>query len=247
MIPNKNLNSSWLSSIISGMIPFCFKICGCGDLSLGFWARSLCTVSIACTVDYGGCQYGAINYTAKKKFDSGFLGPPSTSDGHVFVTRCDICSTSRKKITQLVMRCHKNSIQGLRELSMLFKENNQVDTRCRLRSKPHFQRDGTTEVVPDLQNVPTGAITSAGRVQASDPNQALRGNGTHAYPERITQEKDEQQRPKTTTKLDSGMEKTVKDKANQKPESQSSQKVNRKVNWSKSKSTTSPRGQVKEI
>ncbi|GJU53844.1 hypothetical protein Tco_1227558 [Tanacetum coccineum] len=33
------------------------------------------------------------------------------------------------------------------------------------------------------------------------------------------------------------MEKTVKDKAKSKPESQSSQKVNRKVNWSKSKST----------
>ncbi|GKD09624.1 hypothetical protein Tco_1189309 [Tanacetum coccineum] len=38
-----------------------------------------------------------------------------------------------------------------------------------------------------------------------------------------------------------GMEKTVKDKAKSKPESQSSQKVNRKVNWSKSKSTPGPK------
>ncbi|GKG17209.1 hypothetical protein Tco_0362166, partial [Tanacetum coccineum] len=34
-----------------------------------------------------------------------------------------------------------------------------------------------------------------------------------------------------------GMEKTVKDKAKSKPKDQSSQKVNRKVNWSKPKST----------
>ncbi|GJY20748.1 retrovirus-related pol polyprotein from transposon TNT 1-94, partial [Tanacetum coccineum] len=49
------------------------------------------------------------------------------------------------------------------------------------------------------------------------------------------QEKDEKQRQNDKTGL--GMEKTVKDKAKSKPESQSSQKVNRKVNWSKSKST----------
>ncbi|GJU29590.1 hypothetical protein Tco_1173179, partial [Tanacetum coccineum] len=49
------------------------------------------------------------------------------------------------------------------------------------------------------------------------------------------QEKDEIQSQNDKTGL--GMEKTVKDKAKSKPESQSSQKVNRKVNWSKSKST----------
>ncbi|GJW09760.1 hypothetical protein Tco_1575587 [Tanacetum coccineum] len=49
------------------------------------------------------------------------------------------------------------------------------------------------------------------------------------------QEKDEKQRQNDKTGL--GMEKTVKDKAKSKPKSQSSQKVNRKVNWSKSKST----------
>ncbi|GJZ81790.1 hypothetical protein Tco_0646784 [Tanacetum coccineum] len=43
------------------------------------------------------------------------------------------------------------------------------------------------------------------------------------------QEKDEKQRQNDKTGL--GMEKTVKDKAKSKPESQSSQKVNRKVNW----------------
>ncbi|GJX98124.1 hypothetical protein Tco_0355143 [Tanacetum coccineum] len=49
------------------------------------------------------------------------------------------------------------------------------------------------------------------------------------------EEKDEKQSQDDKTGL--GMEKTVKDKAKSKPESQSSQKVNRKVNWSKSKST----------
>ncbi|GJR69274.1 putative reverse transcriptase domain-containing protein [Tanacetum coccineum] len=49
------------------------------------------------------------------------------------------------------------------------------------------------------------------------------------------QEKNEKQSQNNKTGL--GMEKTVKDKAKSKPESQSSQKVNRKVNWSKSKST----------
>ncbi|GJX60968.1 reverse transcriptase domain-containing protein [Tanacetum coccineum] len=49
------------------------------------------------------------------------------------------------------------------------------------------------------------------------------------------QEKNEKQSQNNKTGL--GMEKTVKDKAKSKPKSQSSQKVNRKVNWSKSKST----------
>ncbi|GJT21506.1 hypothetical protein Tco_0891443 [Tanacetum coccineum] len=53
------------------------------------------------------------------------------------------------------------------------------------------------------------------------------------------QEKDEKQRQNDKTGL--GMEKTVKDKAKSKPESQSSQKVNRKVNWSKPKSTPGPK------
>ncbi|GJW83227.1 hypothetical protein Tco_0156372 [Tanacetum coccineum] len=60
------------------------------------------------------------------------------------------------------------------------------------------------------------------------------------------QEKDEKQSQNDKTGL--GMEKTVKDKAKSKPESQSSQKVNRKVNWSKSKSTqVNPGAKVKEI
>ncbi|GKD76104.1 hypothetical protein Tco_1334386 [Tanacetum coccineum] len=60
------------------------------------------------------------------------------------------------------------------------------------------------------------------------------------------QEKNEKQSQNNKTGL--GMEKTVKDKAKSKPESQSSQKVNRKVNWSKSKSTQgNPEAKVKEI
>ncbi|GJV68171.1 putative ribonuclease H-like domain-containing protein [Tanacetum coccineum] len=53
------------------------------------------------------------------------------------------------------------------------------------------------------------------------------------------QEKDEKQSQNDKTEL--GMERTVKDKAKSKPESQSSQKVNRKVNWSKPKSTPGPK------
>ncbi|GJR41228.1 reverse transcriptase domain-containing protein [Tanacetum coccineum] len=56
------------------------------------------------------------------------------------------------------------------------------------------------------------------------------------------QEKNEKQSQNDKTGL--GMEKTVKDKAKSKPESQSSQKVN----WSKSKSTqVNPGAKVKEI
>ncbi|GJR10692.1 hypothetical protein Tco_0793344 [Tanacetum coccineum] len=56
------------------------------------------------------------------------------------------------------------------------------------------------------------------------------------------QEKDEKQSQNDKTGL--GMEKTVKDKAKSKPESQSSQKVN----WSKSKSTqVNPGAKVQEI
>ncbi|GJV76200.1 hypothetical protein Tco_1507784 [Tanacetum coccineum] len=67
-----------------------------------------------------------------------------------------------------------------------------------------------------------------------------------ARPGTDNQEKDEKQSQNDKTGL--GMEKTVKDKAKSKPESQSSQKVNRKVNWSKSKSTqVNPGAKVKEI
>ncbi|GJZ56013.1 reverse transcriptase domain-containing protein [Tanacetum coccineum] len=62
------------------------------------------------------------------------------------------------------------------------------------------------------------------------------------------QEKDEKQSQNDKTGL--GMEKTVKDKAKSKPESQSSQKVNRKVNWSKEKSKSTqvnPGAKVQEI
>ncbi|GJT43220.1 retrovirus-related pol polyprotein from transposon TNT 1-94 [Tanacetum coccineum] len=69
---------------------------------------------------------------------------------------------------------------------------------------------------------------------------AIRKTGTD------NQEKDEKQSQNDKTGL--GMEKTVKEKAKSKPESQSSQKVNRKVNWSKSKSTqVNPGVKVKEI
>ncbi|GJT56881.1 hypothetical protein Tco_0991935, partial [Tanacetum coccineum] len=60
-------------------------------------------------------------------------------------------------------------------------------------------------------------------------------NGKSRHLGTDNQEKNEKQSQNNKTGL--GMEKTVKDKAKSKPESQSSQKVNRKVNWSKSKST----------
>ncbi|GJY33608.1 hypothetical protein Tco_0418077, partial [Tanacetum coccineum] len=58
------------------------------------------------------------------------------------------------------------------------------------------------------------------------------------------QEKNEKQSQNNKTGL--GMEKTVKDKAKSKSESRSSQKVNIKVNWSKS-TQVNPGAKVKEI
>ncbi|GJR77425.1 hypothetical protein Tco_0089790 [Tanacetum coccineum] len=70
--------------------------------------------------------------------------------------------------------------------------------------------------------------------------------GVHDWYRTDNQEKNEKQSQNDKTGL--GMEKTVKDKAKSKPESQSSQKVNRKVNWSKSKSTqVNLEAKVKEI
>ncbi|GJQ99368.1 putative transposon, En/Spm-like protein [Tanacetum coccineum] len=66
---------------------------------------------------------------------------------------------------------------------------------------------------------------------SSDTRQVLKTKN----PGTDNEEKDEKQSQNDKTGL--GMEKTVKDKAKSKPESQSSQKVNRKVNGSKSKST----------
>ncbi|GKC76121.1 hypothetical protein Tco_1126895 [Tanacetum coccineum] len=77
----------------------------------------------------------------------------------------------------------------------------------------------------------------------TDPPKAL--DGSRRWGITDNQEKDEKQSQNDKTGL--GMEKTVKDKAKSKPESQSSQKVNRKVNWSKSKSTqVNPGAKVQE-
>ncbi|GJU90072.1 hypothetical protein Tco_1302495 [Tanacetum coccineum] len=55
-------------------------------------------------------------------------------------------------------------------------------------------------------------------------------------------DKDTENKAKTT-KPDSEWKKTSEGQVKSKPESQSSQKVNRKVNWSKSKSTPKPKSQ----
>ncbi|GJV01296.1 hypothetical protein Tco_1334865 [Tanacetum coccineum] len=86
--------------------------------------------------------------------------------------------------------------------------------------------------------VPMGALQGTSYVKPTrDLNEILSAlKGTD------NQEKDEKQSQNDKTGL--GMEKTVKDKAKSKPESQSSQKVN----WSKSKSTqVNPEAKVKEI
>ncbi|GJZ83566.1 ribonuclease H-like domain-containing protein [Tanacetum coccineum] len=75
-----------------------------------------------------------------------------------------------------------------------------------------------------------------GHINFKTMNKLVRGNLVRGTD---NQEKDEKQSQNDKTGL--GMEKTVKDKAKSKPESQSSQKVNRKVNWSKSKSTPRPK------
>ncbi|GJX82844.1 hypothetical protein Tco_0332325 [Tanacetum coccineum] len=110
------------------------------------------------------------------------------------------------------------------------------------RIKHYFGGDVPTEVVPDLQ-------TYSRIMKALDSvifNSSFTSSASFWEFRTDNQEKDEKQSQNDKTGL--GMEKTVKDKAKSKPESQSSQKVNRKVNWSKSKSTqVNPGAKVKEI
>ncbi|GJY31368.1 hypothetical protein Tco_0414863 [Tanacetum coccineum] len=118
-----------------------------------------------------------------------------------------------------------------------------VDFRIR-QKKIHFLLSGmsvmyvlTTPILEDDENATMEQIRKRNKWENDDyfveiswkPNIWLMMHGTD------NQEKDEKQSQNDKTGL--GMEKTVKDKAKSKPESQSSQKVNRKVNWSKSKST----------
>ncbi|GJT91035.1 reverse transcriptase domain-containing protein [Tanacetum coccineum] len=134
------------------------------------------------------------------------------------------------------------------------------------RIKHYFGGDIPTEVVPISKRSPKDQINSGGTGQARNPNKHFveAPNAFTSISSSINkfvffvilsvvvmriasanscatdnQEKDEKQSQNDKTGL--GMEKTVKDKAKSKPESQSSQKVNRKVNWSKSKSTPGPK------
>ncbi|GJS89978.1 hypothetical protein Tco_0772614 [Tanacetum coccineum] len=102
------------------------------------------------------------------------------------------------------------------------------------------------DVIFIMRSSPMNSLTSY--LHRSMIVSALRLSPSWAILLRMTdnEEKDEKQSQDDKTGL--GMEKTVKDKAKSKPESQSSQKVNKKVNWSKSKSTqVNPEAKVKEI
>ncbi|GJW99983.1 hypothetical protein Tco_0183897 [Tanacetum coccineum] len=104
----------------------------------------------------------------------------------------------------------------------------------------HTQSPSGEKVWDDMSKLPscTWVLFWAGRKKFGEVGSF--GPGTD------NQEKNEKQSQNNKTGL--GMEKTVKDKAKSKPESQSSQKVNRKVNWSKSKSTqVNPGAKVQEI
>ncbi|GJX92642.1 reverse transcriptase domain-containing protein [Tanacetum coccineum] len=108
------------------------------------------------------------------------------------------------------------------------------------RIKHYFGGDVPTEDFPDCEDPLACSIPQEFHILSFILGIQKRGLGTD------NQEKDEKQSQNDKTGL--GMEKTVKDKAKSKPESQSSQKVNRKVNWSKSKSTqVNPEAKVKEI
>ncbi|GKA55865.1 hypothetical protein Tco_0754937 [Tanacetum coccineum] len=92
------------------------------------------------------------------------------------------------------------------------------------RLKHYFGGDIPTEDFPDCEDS-----------RACSIHKSFTSSASFWESRTDNQEKDEKQSQNDKTGL--GMEKTVKDKAKSKPESQSSQKVNRKVNWSKSKST----------
>ncbi|GJS95074.1 reverse transcriptase domain-containing protein [Tanacetum coccineum] len=122
------------------------------------------------------------------------------------------------------------------------------------RIKHYFGGDIPTEVVPDLQTFPMDhKFLGRDFPDCEDSHTCSISHEFHIlsfslgiqYPFETSgrgtdnQEKDEKQSQNDKTGL--GIEKTVKDKAKSKPESQSSQKVNRKVNWSKPKSTPGPK------
>ncbi|GKA52530.1 reverse transcriptase domain-containing protein [Tanacetum coccineum] len=106
-------------------------------------------------------------------------------------------------------------------------------------SGPNFKVNGHRDF-PDCEDSRACSILHEFHILSFILGIQKRGLGTD------NQEKDEKQSQNDKTGL--GMEKTVKDKAKSKPESQSSQKVNRKVNWSKTKSTqVNSEAKVKKI
>ncbi|GJY57354.1 reverse transcriptase domain-containing protein [Tanacetum coccineum] len=186
-----------------------------------------------------GGHYGA-NYTARKIFDSGFYWPTIYKDAHDFVTRCDICQR-QGKITQRD-EMPQNSIQvceifDIWGIDFMGPFPSSRGNKYILVAVDYLSKWVEAKALPtnDARVVCKFLKTLFSRFGA--PRAIIRTDN---------QEKDEKQSQNDKTGL--GMEKTVKDKAKSKPESQSSQKVNRKVNWSKSKSTqVNPGAKVKEI
>ncbi|GJS51015.1 reverse transcriptase domain-containing protein [Tanacetum coccineum] len=85
--------------------PFLFKNCADQVIRRCVSGQEALDILKACHSGPTGGHYGA-NYTARKIFDSGFYWPTIYKDAHDFVTRCDILSDVKEKLTQR-MRCHK--------------------------------------------------------------------------------------------------------------------------------------------
>ncbi|GJT26209.1 reverse transcriptase domain-containing protein [Tanacetum coccineum] len=95
--------------------PFLFKNCADQVIRRCVSGQEAYDILKACHSGPTGGHYGA-NYTARKIFDSGFYWPTIYKDAHDFVTRCDICSTVKERLRN-VMRCHKTPSKFAKSLT----------------------------------------------------------------------------------------------------------------------------------
>ncbi|GJZ67126.1 reverse transcriptase domain-containing protein [Tanacetum coccineum] len=238
--------------------PFLFKICADQVIRRCVSGQEAFDILKACHSGPTGGHYGA-NYTAKKIFDSGFYWPTIYKDAHDFVTRCDICQRQGKISQRDEMP--QNSIQVCEIFDMwgidfmgpfpssrgnkyILVAVDYLSKWVESKSTPQPRRPSCLQIslislrqIRALEQYKIARIVKNSR--ACIFIKSFTSSASFWESRTDNQEKDEKQSQNDKTGL--GMEKTVKDKAKSKPESQSSQKVNRKVNWSKSKSTPGPK------
>ncbi|GJX19186.1 reverse transcriptase domain-containing protein [Tanacetum coccineum] len=77
------------------LLLFKIKICADQVIRRCVSGQEALDILKACHSGPTGGHYGA-NYTARKIFDSGSIGPPSTRMPMTLSPRCDICQSSRK-------------------------------------------------------------------------------------------------------------------------------------------------------